>query len=74
MSAQNSESLQERLQALVGQLQDEDLDEAVHDAKSEEATKVNNGGVEEQVEYLRSVYGVTEMILLLNEVVNGAKR
>lgn len=30
----------------------EDLDEAVHQAKSDEATRINDGGLEKQIAYL----------------------
>lgn len=32
---------------------DEELDEAVHDAKGEEAAAINNGGRDAQLAYLR---------------------
>jgi hypothetical protein len=37
---------------LLATLKEGELDEFVHEAKSSEAAAINNGGVEDQVEYL----------------------
>ncbi len=37
---------------LLEHLQSEDLDDLVHDMKAGEASNINNGGVEAQVDYL----------------------
>jgi hypothetical protein len=34
-----------------------DLDDIVRDAKSDEASGINNGGLEEQIPYLTAYYG-----------------
>ena len=39
------------------------LDDAVHDAKSGEASYINNGGLESQVEYLRDSGWTIEQVL-----------
>ena len=38
-------------------LSEEDLDEMVHDVKSEEAAEINNGGKEAQIRFLANVHG-----------------
>ena len=41
-----------------------ELDELVHEAKSREASAINNGGLTEQVEYLVETYGADLEALL----------
>ena len=51
------------MEELIKQLHDhgitsEDLDDMVHDMKAAEAAEINNGGIEDQVEYLIGCYGL----------------
>lgn len=46
------------LLALTADLQEEGLDQLVHDLKSSEATAVNNDGFQSQVKYLIEALGV----------------
>jgi len=45
----------------------EDLDDVVHDLKSNEATDLNNAGLEAQVEYIVSCGGEGELERILEE-------
>lgn len=44
-----------------------DLDSEVHEAKSEEATTINNGGLGSQIEYLLDNFGEEFLLDLLGE-------
>ena len=50
-------AVQRLVQAATAYLISDDLDEEVHEAKSEEAADINNGGLESQVRYLVSRFG-----------------
>lgn len=50
-------------------LEPEDLDGLVHDAKSEEATSINNSGVEGQIDYLCESFGTRDMITFLKQII-----
>ena len=45
---------------LAEQNDDLDFDGLVHDLKNSEASDINNGGTQKQIEYMISVYGFTE--------------
>ena len=47
------------------EFKDEDLDDLVHDAKSQEASDINNGGLEDQFNYLAKFYGLKELEKML---------
>ena len=49
-------------------LEAKDLDEAVHDAKGEEAAHINNAGLEAQIEYLVATHGATTVEELLRHI------
>jgi hypothetical protein len=63
----------EELIAKVGELDldPEDLDEFVHEAKAEEASKINNGGLDVQVEYLVECFGIEHAAKLLLSTGDG---
>jgi hypothetical protein len=42
-------------------VQSEDLDELVHDIKSKEASQINNGGLERQVQFLLECMEIEEL-------------
>lgn len=44
----------------------EDLDELVHEAAAEAASVANNGGVKDQVQFLKSVCGFDDTDILRN--------
>lgn len=46
----------------------ENLDTLVHDAKGDEAAAINNGGVDDQIEYLQSYLGLEPLVKLLSEM------
>ncbi len=48
----------------------ERLDELIHDLKSKEASAINTGGVDEQLQYVFDTLGEEEAIKALNEVSN----
>jgi len=45
------------VQAEKNRITSESLDEAVHEAKANEAAEINNGGLESQIPYLVEFYG-----------------
>lgn len=61
--------LVERAKKLAGKPgMDDCLDESVHDVKSQEASEINNKGVEEQAEFLIDAFGMDEFEKLLKEM------
>jgi len=54
----------------------EDLDDLVHDAKANEAAEINNGGLEDQLEYLASGSSAAETYLkdLIEAVASASAR
>lgn len=49
----------------------ESLDDAVHDAASQVASAINNGGIEDQIAYLLEQLGVEETARILNDAGNS---
>lgn len=44
------------------------LDEMVHEAKSREASSINNQGLEAQIEYLVECYGIEHVVDMTEDV------
>jgi hypothetical protein len=57
--------------ALAAGLEPVDLDEAVHEAKAEEASAVNNAGLEAQLDYLVEAYGLDATRSLIEDAARG---
>ena len=55
------------LKELQAKVKDGDLDEAIHEAFSNMASAVNNGGVNDQVNELVRQYGVGEAIQIIKD-------
>jgi hypothetical protein len=59
------EDLERRLDEAQDKLGDDDLDEIVNQAKSQEATAINNDGLEAQVDYLLYAFTQEEVVKML---------
>jgi len=46
----------------------EDFDDLVHDVISSKASEINNGGIEEQIEFLLQEIGMDELRARISEV------
>ena len=57
-----------KIATLKQQLQSEDLDDKIHEAKGEEAAAINNGGIDSQVDYLLASFGTDGTLKLLREL------
>ena len=51
-------------------ISDDDLDDLVHDAKSNEASAINNQGVAEQIDYLVEAIGIADLEKRIRELAN----
>lgn len=60
-----------RLVSMLEGVDDGALDEAVIEAKSHEASGINNGGFDDQIEYLIEMYGVDGAAEIISGVVNS---
>lgn len=58
---------EEIIQKFDGNLTVETLDDVVHYAKSKEASRINNDGIDAQVNYLLSTFGFEEGSRIINE-------
>jgi len=54
-------------------LGEDDLDDEVHQAKSEEAASINNDGLRGQIEYLYNEWGYTGALEVLERIAEDKK-
>ena len=69
--AKNKTDLEKELAVLREGMAPEDLDGVVHDLKGGEAAAINNGGFDDQIEYLESQLGLEPLVKLLSEMRAG---
>jgi len=72
MTAEERKTRNQALARLFVQIKEKnftagDLDDLVHDAKSEEASDINNQGIESQVQYLVDSWGWKEAVKAIRE-------
>lgn len=65
------EDFDKLLEKAIELLDSSDLDDEVHEAKSLEASGINNQGIDVQLEYLEEALGKEEMKKLLEELLEG---
>ena len=55
---------------LITRCHDTDLDDIVHDLKSQEASDINNGGAKAQIDYIIQVYGEETGIKIIEDAIS----
>ena len=66
----NSDTIQTLVaHAQQNHLTESDLDELVDDLKSQEASSINNGGIQEQIAYIIEQLGPTEAMVAIDKLI-----